>query len=44
MRNEKWKKDPKMKEYIERSSTAEYARMDQWEKETNLRKCPLCRK
>jgi hypothetical protein len=43
MRNDKWKQDPKMKEYIDQDNKAEYARMDQWEKETNLRKCPLCR-
>jgi hypothetical protein len=39
-----WKKDPKMKEYIERHNNAENERMNQWEQESNLRKCPLCRK
>jgi len=43
MKNEIWKKDPIMKDYIERDRQAEYARMYQWEKETNLRKCPICR-
>jgi hypothetical protein len=41
--NEIWKKDPKIKEYIERDNKAEQERMDQWESEINLRKCPLCR-
>ena len=44
IKNEIWKKDPKIKEYIERDSKAEYERMEQWEQESNLRKCPLCRK
>ncbi len=39
-----WKKDPKMKEYIERGYNAESERMEQWEQESNLRQCPLCRK
>jgi len=42
--NEIWKKDPKIKEYIECGYNAEYERMEQWEKESNLRQCPLCRK
>jgi hypothetical protein len=42
--NSIWQKDPKIKEYIEQDNKAEHDRMDQWEQETNLRKCPLCRK
>ena len=43
MQNEIWKKIPKIKEYIERDNNAEYDRMEQWEQESNLRKCPICR-
>lgn len=43
IKNDIWKKDPKIKEYIRKKIELEYARMDQWEQETNLRKCPLCR-
>jgi len=41
--NSLWKKDSKIKEYNEKSSKLEYERMDQWEREINLRKCPMCR-
>ena len=43
MCNSIWKSDPKIKEYIEKDSKLEYERMEQWEQETNLRKCPICR-
>ena len=41
--NSIWKTDPKIKEYIEKESKLENERMEQWEREINLRKCPLCR-
>jgi hypothetical protein len=41
--NSIWQKDAKIQEYIKQDTKAEYVRMDQWEKETNLRKCPICR-
>ena len=43
-KNEIWEKDPKIQEYIKEDCRLEYERMDQWEQEKNLRKCPLCRK
>jgi len=41
--NEIWIKDPKIQEYIKEGRRIETERMNQWEIETNLRKCPLCR-
>jgi len=38
-----WKKDPKIKKFIEDDYRLETERMEQWENETNLRKCPVCR-
>lgn len=38
-----WEKDSKIKRYIEECDRLETERMDQWEKEENLRKCSLCR-
>ena len=41
--NSIWLNDPKIKEYKLKDNKLEVDRMDQWERETNLRKCPLCR-
>jgi len=42
-RNSIWQTDSKIKEYIEQNNKMEDERMEQWEHEKNLRKCPICR-
>ena len=39
-----WKKDEKVQQYQKENKKIENERMEQWEKETNLRLCPVCRK
>lgn len=41
--NSIWEKDHKIKEYKQKDNQLEIDRMIQWEREPNLRKCPLCR-
>ena len=42
-KNEIWKMDPKIVEYLKLKYETEDNRMSQWYTECNLRKCPLCR-
>jgi len=41
--SEVWKKDAKIRKWIEEDSRLEYIRMSQWESEKNLRNCAICR-
>ena len=38
-----WKFDKQIQEYIKESNRMEDQRMEQWEREDNLRLCPICR-